>query len=580
MNYYRYLKLILQSRLSSIDDLANEEQRNFEDYFGGSLSSFINHWGKRQSSFQFLEANIQRSDANRVLELLKVMRMSDGIIDEISILNQERAMDGDCEIDHRYLTFATTIEELTFIEELLDEGLVTQISTQLDQPKRLILKDLFVMIHMHFSHFASEYREYLETLEVKNSQSLWLAYPCVSCKINKWEKHLDSSYFEFNIYPHPLVDRLLDRIHQDWVKLWCVEEWDGLTSDNQGMHHVIWIEFFDVFIKKMAYQSVMSMRNQDLISDLQKCFETLIDAKRPKDQRVASFWIDPDQPTEITVIFLTRDGKLLAQRDLLWSPDNPASILEAFAEINIRVITYPEDLERKYSEALQLLSGKYQIYAVSSVVLDPVAHPQTLSKVAQKTLRIGQRFVAPLRFWARTDLVELMKCFATPQIIECLEQSDALDDLRNALQDSCSKRWLRLRKDRRKRKVTQRGNRHNGHDNCLGSIKITDQKSDSIQTDTFSRGDELEVCVIKQTGLLVTVQVVGHHKIGKLKLHRSETIKEGQKLLVNVLGEDPKQNTLVLRRLKKSKSYDVTKREAEKADEPTLNRLNNIFVNT
>jgi hypothetical protein len=577
MKSYRYLKLILQSRLSSTDDLVNEEQRNFEDYFGGSLASFINHWEKRQSSFQFLEANIQYSDDHRVLELLEILRMSDGIIDEISILNQERAMDGDDEIDHRYLTFATTVEELTFIEELLDEGLVTQMSKYLDQPERLILRNLFAIIHKHFSHFASEYRVHIETLEVKNSQSSWLAYPCVSYKINKWVKHLDSSYFEFNIYPHPLVDRLLDCIHQDWSKLWCVEQWDGMTSDSQGLNHVIWIEFFDVFIKKMAYQTVMSMRNQDLISDLQKCFETLIDAKRPKDQRVASFWVDPDQPTEITVIFLTRDGKLLAQRDLLWSPDNPASILEAFAEVNIRVITYPKGLERKYSEALQLLSDKYQVHAVNSVALDPVPHPQTLSKIAQKTLRIGQRFVAPLRFWARTDLVELMRCFATPQIIECLEQSDALDDLRNALQDSCSKRWLRLRKNRRKRKVTQRDNRH---DDCLDPIKITDQKSDSIQTDTFNRGDELEVCVIKQTGLLVTAQVVGHHKIGKFKIHRSETIKEGQKLLVNVLGEDPKQNTLVLRRLKKSNSYDVTKREAEKADEPTLNRLNNIFANT
>jgi hypothetical protein len=570
MKYYRYLKPILQSRLLDFDDLANDDQKNFEDYFGGTLSWFVNHWENRQSSFQFLEANIHHSDTDRVLELLRVMRKSDEIIDEISILNQERVMDGDHEIDHRYVTFATTIEELTFIEELLDEGLVTQVSMQLDQPKILILKDLFTMIHKHFSHFASEYREHIETLEVKNGQSSWLAYPCISCKTNNWINHLDTNHFEFNINPHPLVDRLLDRIHQDWVKLWRIEE-DELTSEIQSKYRGIWIEYFDVFIKKMAYQIVISMRNQDLISDLQKCFETLIDAKRPKDQRVASFWINEDQPSEITVIFLTRDGKLLAQRDLLWSPDNPASILEAFTEINIRVVTYPEELKNTYSEALQLLSKKYQLHAVSSVVLDPVPHPQTLSEIAQKTLRIGQRFVAPLRFWARTDFVELMKCFAAPQIIECLEKSDALNNLRNALQDSCSKRWLKLRKNRRRRKVTQRG--HYG-------TKIIGQKHDSMQTNSFSRGDELEVCVIKQTGSLVTVQVVGHQKVGTFKLHRSETIQEGQNLSVYVLGEDPKQKTLILSQHKKRKSDNDTKRQTEKVDESTLNRLNNIFANS
>ena len=154
-------------------------------------------------------------------------------------------------------------------------------------------------------------------------------------------------------------------------------EWQGETGSNASVS--IWSEILEPYLREIVSEAIVKRRNADMISDLNQCFIELIDAKRPQRSEIGSFWINQEQPSEITVIFLTRDGKLLAQRDVTWTPSDPKSVTEAFKIINIRLLTYPKELEEIYPEMLEQLSSLYELRAVSSIVLDPVPHPQSLS---------------------------------------------------------------------------------------------------------------------------------------------------------------------------------------------------------
>ena len=595
MSELRFLSPVIEARLSGDQP---SKKLEFTNYFQCEFAPALESWEQRESTFAFLEHTNSPQDIQKALELTRLLRQSDAIINEITVLNRSRENELKQAIDPSLFLSAQSLEELIFIETLYDERLSAQVSSLLGITEHTLLKNTISVLHKYMQEFTQAYRDRVIALEVQNDQDSWLAYPCVSCKINKWSQHLDSHSFDFMEISDPLVDRLLDQVYNEWSELWQVQTWaDSINYQGESAHeesHVqVWQELFEPFILELATEGIRQLRDDDLIEDLNTCFTSLIDAKRPKDQRIGSIWFDEDSPKNITVMFLTRDGKLLAQRDVIWDPQNADSILEAFEIINIRILTYPEGLEQRFPKAFERLKSCYQLHPVSSVVLDPVPHPLSLSDNAQKALRIGQRFVAPLRFWARTDLVELMKCFTTPKIIDCLAESKRLDALQDRLQDSCAERWLMLRQKRYSRK----GRKHNKPKVALTSSKDSalpknpqaelkhsqrekQEKQERVSkreiSENLAKGDCIDVEILSVEGYKAKVSLVENGLLATLRFKRQEQLKVNQIVNAVVVAIDPKSKEIKLNlKQAKHKKHKSTKKHS---DQTTLNRLNKLFA--
>ena len=584
---------LLSSIIKARFDIQEKHSTQFEEYFACKLEASLLAWKERESTFTFLEHSSSPVDIEKALSLTRLLRRADKLIDEITNLNESRKKEQKAPIDIELLLNTRSLEGLIFIETLHDESLITQVARLVNISEKDFLEKTMSIVYRHLDHFGETYQAQVEELEPKNDQESWLAYPCVSCNINKWSQHFDSSTFDFMEVNNPNIDRLLDHVYNEWSVLWQIQDWaqqvhyQGESQDTNRSENVddhVWHDLFEPFILELATEMIRDLRDQDFIEDLNTCFTSLIDAKRPKDQRVGSFWIDKSAPENITVMFLTRDGKLLAQRDLVWNPQQANSILEAFDIINIRMLTYPEGLDQSYPAAFQLLKTRYQLYPVSSVVLDPVPHPLSLSDNAQKALRIGQRFVAPLRFWARTNLVELMKCFATPQIINCLAESGRLGDLQDRLQDSCAERWLSLRQKRHNRKFRKFPQKYTQADqrNTIPSELENNQSLNQDSECELQKGKLIKATVSSIDGYGAYLVIKNTDFIAHLKLKRKDQVKIGQTIQGQIVAVNPETKVINLKLVRKPKTKSTEDAE-QSSNNPavkksTLNRLNRLFA--
>ncbi len=536
--------------------LEREDLLSFSESYQCDLSPLIEQWCQRESDFQFLESSLTPSDIEQSISLLKLLRAINEQSQEIKELNMTRQAEGRPPLPVSLSCYTSTIEELTFIEELYDEEVITLVSKTLSTADSTVVKQLISKINHHLTNFCIAYEGVaLNPIDDLDESIYWLAYPCKSCKIDSWSNHLDRDEYSFEGVGQRELDEYLNEVHQEWHKIWRVSEWgsevewQGETGSNASVS--IWSEILEPYLREIVSEAIVKRRNADMISDLNQCFIELIDAKRPKDQRIGSFWINQEQPSEITVIFLTRDGKLLAQRDVTWTPSDPKSVTEAFKIINIRLLTYPKELEEIYPEMLEQLSSLYELRAVSSIVLDPVPHPQSLSANAQKALRIGQRFVAPLRFWARTDLLELMRCFSTPIVFECLERSHSLSLLLNVLKDSCAERWLKLRRKRKRITLNRQKRSHESspaHTSEDYKDPVTYSSKKKKSSPQYARGDEVRVRVIKRSGFTLHVQTLDELRRGNIRLSTryKDEVAIDEIIHAYVLGVNPKNTILTL----------------------------------
>lgn len=552
--------------------------------------TLVKVWMRRESDFEFLESSVVPEDAEEAISLLKLMRSADEQSYEIINLNKTRHLEGKPPLLIENCVHSSSIEELTFIEELFDEEILDQLVIKLGKPCASIIQELLVIQNKHLRCFVDRYLSVMrsESLPPESERS-WLTYPCHACKIDSWALHLNHDQLTNQNKAQSMIEHCLNELHKEWAELWQIHEWsDGITwqgESGQAAAHAIWGELMEPYLRESASMWVLRERNSDLIEDLNTCFISLIDARRPKDQRIGSFWINELDPRHITVMFLTRDGKLLAQRDLKWDPKNPESILTAFEIINIRLLTYPQGLEFKYPSAFKVLKGSYSLYPVSSLVLDPVPHPQSLTLDAQKALRIGQRFVAPLRFWARTDLLELMRSMSAPPVFDCLERSNKLDHLLHTLKDTCSERWLRLRKTRSHRQKTSSyhfpQDRENLHRNQ--SVEI-DREDDDLTEIQYNRGQVVEIRVLKKEGRDLLVETVLHAQKGTLRLPSRHIQKPRLQQIISVYVLAHNLNTGELsfsiervEKLEESTPRKETSPSISEENDQTIDRLNAMF---
>lgn len=516
-----------------------------------SLHDLFNAWISRESDFSFMESAVAPADPEVALEVMQLFRRVERLCNAIEQLQSVRCQEGLPELPDLLLVWVNSIEELTLVETLVDEGVVDLLSSLVsgddeDERSASLLNALFEQCRQDCVRFVQ----------------------AIQMEISEQSRR-------------PRETELLEHAYQAWRHSWQVDRWDEaiewMGERGERAAEPLWGELIEPFYLEELGRSLANHRLEGALKQIQEYFERLIDAKRPKDQRVAGIWIDEEHPSRITVMFVTRGGKLLAQRDLLWVPEEPESILNSFSEINIHTLAVPDEFRTRYPDAFKALKRKYNVALVLSGALDEVKHPPNLECSAQKALRIGQRLVAPLRFYIRADLPTLLASIVPESLMELVADHDAKQVLFDRLQDSCSLRWLKLRHRRQRQEAS--------HEEQTRKSKFKDAspQKNSPQDLHITKGALLKAHFQTLIGHTIEVSLdTQPPRRGRIKLsgsqyrrlsmaETSEWMKDG--FMVIVIGEDLKSDTLLLRW---SEESDEDREEAEVEDD-TLTRLDALF---
>jgi hypothetical protein len=270
-------------------------------------------------------------------------------------------------------------------------------------------------------------------------------------------------------------------------------------------------------IETALYKSVLFDFKQNqitlLINIIRKKYTQLIDAQRPQCQKIGSLYFGGKNDENITVVFLTRDGELLAQRDYVWNTDQPSDLKDTLDEVKVKSLVISQSVSMRVFYALEGLKSKYQIHYVSPIGLNPVVRPLNLTPAAQKAIRLGQRYVAPLRYWARVDVLVFVKSLLPTSFFDLLYEYDELNVVREMMELENSIRWIALRKTRAS-SLSQRKTKKINHDqtsessnthNFFGKRHITTKSSH------FKKGMPLWVHIVGITPQVIHVETLQHN---------------------------------------------------------------------
>ena len=151
---------------------------------------------KQKSDFEFLESDVAAYNVSDAIKLLKLMRAFDAQRDEIFALNQTRLMESKPLIPNEICAKTQSLEDLTFIEELIDEGLLAQLSAELQEDEEVLVETFMCSLNTHLNRFVERYIVETQPIEASPDQeATWLAYPCKSCKIDNWSQDLERDHF-------------------------------------------------------------------------------------------------------------------------------------------------------------------------------------------------------------------------------------------------------------------------------------------------------------------------------------------------------------------------------------------------
>ena len=560
------------------EPFSSADDTHFMGDYGKPLSDLIDDWIHKESEFSFMETLSNPEKTETVIELVGLLRHSDLLINQIQEVAQRRNERGESQLDPVLLTQCRFVDDICFLEKLEDEGVYTFLRGTLETERRYsrLIHGLFGMYKEAFNIYQKALinclREEVEYVSKDDDD------------YDLWKQLLDDQWLDEDGILASQLDLFCEHACGMWLQQCQSDEWQSHHAWREEVGEeaalLIWSEVIEPFFVDRALSELKSQRSTSIIQQAEQHFEALLDTKRPKDQRIGSFWIDEDHPEKITVVFLTRDGKLLAQRAVVWKPDQANSIVDAFEEININTLTYPSTHYDLYASAIEKLSNHYQLHAVLPYALDTVKYPQGLSSVSQRALRIGQRFVAPLRFYPRADLQLLMSSLIGTEAIECLFRSGSGHLFIERLNDLSAKRWLELRYRRSLR------SKRSWEDPADQQVRA---KRTISSEGGIRPGDHLKVRVVAHQGDYFDVETLDKKRMGKLKMtsgqlrrlsqeHGIETDQAAQVLNVQVLGEDHTTGELSLKLLfSKKRPRKQRSLEQPNSEKDTLARLDSLF---
>jgi hypothetical protein len=521
------------SNSMKIAPLANVDQ--------SQIQSWVNCWYKSDNLFQFIEHEQTPEVPEKSLVLYNLISRGQRLVDELLILNKERVLKEDEPLDYFLISSLNTTEELTWVEDIFDAGifidrndlpLINVTLSALREIQRRLSSSIqhHYQLHLHpiepddLSYSESDDDEiedrlydqgHEEPLDLKEERHSPPMTPHASedgRDLKGHDQEPDTSpnlKYRHGLYPlaHEVFDqwspyledeRLLDLIEQR-----CVAEEELIQQSYLGWRErveelvsteradQIWAEFIEPSLPEFVFESLKRDRREMLTRLICSKYTKLIDERRVRDSRLASLWFSGEEDQELTVIFLTREGRLLAQRDYVWDPSDDQNLMHALEEVKIRILVIPQELPPRLDLAIENLAHHYEMKRVSAVGLDPVPRPLNLTVQAQRALRLGQRYAAPLRYWARVEVNSFAERLLSPDLFNSFSADNGLQELDRKLKEETSIRWVYLRQNRIERAAHTE------------KQKRAKERATSISKVRLFRGDLLKVRVDEvETGAL------------------------------------------------------------------------------
>jgi hypothetical protein len=442
------------------------------------ISSILHFWKQSKSLFQFLE-NLPTSSSiylyKELYHLLENALKVDVYLNDHSVPELSE-----------YEVLATSVLELDVIYKLSNKNQGSSCFNPLPSPD--IFEGIFQFLRTLKNQCISEYLAYLnQKISLDDSQLPLFFIPehFESFDLPQTQDHSSMYTFfqpienqELSTYlraSFPKEARVLcnhlEQFDQDqstlteWWLTQCTLEtnwidqvhlhWQEYAESQDSFKDIEWKTdlwpFIHIHLFEWVKKELKVLQTKVIQYRVQWLFETLITHSRPKDQKIGSFVFHPQDPSKITVIFISRDGRLLAQRDLVWDSLNLDTLSSVFESIRIRTLVCSSVLTPLESEVVEFLKETYNIYPINPIGLDPVVRPLNLSQEAQKALRLGQRYVAPLRFWIRGNLTELAQSVLNEREFQFLEDQNELESLFDLLKEQNELKWVYFRRKREQR---------------------------------------------------------------------------------------------------------------------------------
>ena len=496
------------------------------------IRDWINCWHQSENLFQFIEHKQTPTVPEHALSLYNLILRGQRLLDELILLNKERILREAEPLDYFVLSSLKSTEELTWIEDAFDERifidrndlpLINTTLSALRETQELLCSSIQRHYQLHFDPIE---RNDVRSSELDDIESEGRLYHEAHEEPLDFTEEGEGDVRDFrgddrepSASPHPNHQHVLyplsHEVFEQWapyledecllelIKQRCVAEeeiiqqsylrWrtrvQELTSTESADQ--LWVEFIEPSLPEFVFESLKRDRREMLTRLICSKYTELIDERRVRDSRLASLWFSGEEDQELTVIFLTREGRLLAQRDYVWDPSDDQSLMHALEEVKIRVLVLPQELSPRLERAIVHLDHRYELKRVSAVGLDPVPRPLNLSEQAQRALRLGQRYAAPLRYWARVEVSSFAEQLLPLPLFKCFSADNGVQELEHKLKEETSIRWVYLRQNRIERAAHTE------------KKKRAKERATSINKLRLFRGDLLKVRVDEiETGAL------------------------------------------------------------------------------
>lgn len=526
----------------------------FKRCFQAEPRAVVEAWLSRNSDFEFMEHNVTPRAPAVASLLVDLLRRAERLCEQItsesdsdrSTLRQvtlsqaeQRLIDELTEntdwlklIDARALSSTRSQgDEAREVEELTSE---TRAEADIERERSLhtLVSRSLVMIHEALSAVVHRsvyndlpYEEGRYSLaRALNELGAYISFEQVaelsrSAIERKWALCLDDVWIKRCLNSSELSSALI-KLRARWVELWSADsECLGLDSnlsdrERRSLALKVWESVTYSHCMKYARAQLQEMRAADITRDLCVSFEALIDKKRPKAQQLGVFMMNPEDAAQIDIVFMTRDGRYLAQRTLEWDPTDQATIAEAFSHINVSTLICATETRERFPKALELLSERYNLRQICDSAFETPADGSP-GAVKDFLMTIGGCDVAPLRFWIRADLERLITSLTSREVFRSLEESNSISSLYQELNMICAQRWLTLRRRR-----TVKGNKA-----ITNAAKSASQAHNEVEH-LCEVGDVVSVIITHVSGRTLSV-VTSRGEGGRIDLSRSEWVAFG-----------------------------------------------------
>lgn len=526
------------------------------------LKHAIELWVHKESDFKFLESKIIPQEAELARELVSIFSEAELLFYEQQKIKEARIQDDLDPLPQHFFEVTQSLDELDWVETLYEEELLEEdhpilLQITMDCARKVmwaLIEDVCstTQLKLHPQAYLSPVENLEPDLKWVGEQRL---QPLPLHRLKAWGALGSTSAIKQTL--NESFERLkkqFQKIEQAWSK--DCEERDLMYDLSFWHTHILPCG------QRWATRYLTSRLVYAISEDVADRFELLAKSERPRDHRVGALIFSGARHEEVTVIFAKRDGQILAQREVSWDPEHPELICNAFDSIKIRTLVAPDLVPEQVERALEHLCERYRIARISQLGHIEIKRPHNLSVQAQIGLQLAQRYVAPLRYWARANLLAIAQASLDPSLYELISHHESWQTIYlRSLKGRVNSEWVRLRSLRQQPDLMNKP--------LLKNLPAPPEQpihTHPLNQNILRRGDLVDVTLTEITPYRLKGEITSKLNYGRQALislsgsrdlKESQQFKVGQSLQAFVIHDHPKQEhaQLTLRALSSSAKY-------------------------